>query len=614
MALFVAIFLLQKGLFMLTYHKLMPGTTLIDKLSVIWHGLPMDLSVAGYLSVIPSIVVTTSLWIKKHWLDTILKIYFATAAAALGIITVLDLELYGYWGFRLDMTPLFYFTTSPASALASVTTHQMFIGTLATTIMAYGIYKAFSLTVCKIHATTGHPKAATAVLIAFTAALFIPIRGGVTVSTMNLSRAYFSHNKILNHAAVNPAFSLLYSATHQNSFGSEYRFMTDDEMERELHALAENTSVKDSQTNASGNNNATPISLINCDRPDIYLIILESFSAHLMPSLGGESIAVNLDSIACNGVSFTHFYANSFRTDRALPSILSGFPAQPSMSLLKHVEKTESLPSLAAELKKEGYSTTYYYGGDINFANINAYLVSAGYDKIICDKDFPLTDRTSKWGAHDHLVFNRALSDALEEPMATDSAPQFVVIQTSSSHEPFEVPHIDPAFAGHAPKNAFAYTDKSLADFLNGLKRSPRYGCTLAVIVPDHLGAWPLELPEAADRHHVPLVMTGGALNGATPLSVPAPGSQNDIAATLLGMLNMDASAFPFSKNLVDATQPHYAVFTEPSLIGIVTESDTLVYNCDARKVEEANGHNPLTLEPSCKAYLQAVYKAVADL
>ena len=59
--------------------------------------------------------------------------------------------------------------------------------------------------------------------------LFLVMRGGVTVSTMNLSRAYFSGNPRLNHVAVNPAFSLLYSAMRQHDFGSQFNFYSDEE-------------------------------------------------------------------------------------------------------------------------------------------------------------------------------------------------------------------------------------------------------------------------------------------------------------------------------------------------------------------------------------------------
>ncbi len=112
MAFFVAFFVLQKVVFMLYYNSLMHDATLADHFSVIWHGLPMDFSVAGYLTVIPALMILAGIWVRHRWLDTALKAYFAVTAILLASIALLDLELYGYWGFRLDMTPLFYFSTS----------------------------------------------------------------------------------------------------------------------------------------------------------------------------------------------------------------------------------------------------------------------------------------------------------------------------------------------------------------------------------------------------------------------------------------------------------------------------------------------------------------------
>ena len=150
--------------------------------------------------------------------------------------------------------------------------------------------------------------------------------------------------------------------------------------------------------------------LLNCSRPDVYLIVMESFSSKLMATLGGKSgVAVQLDSLGQEGVLFSNFYANSFRTDRGLVSILSGFPAQPTMSLMKYPHKTAHLPSIAGTLKAEGYDVRYYYGGDADFTHMRSYLVAQGFEHIVSDVDFPVADRLSKWGVPDHLVFERLL-------------------------------------------------------------------------------------------------------------------------------------------------------------------------------------------------------------
>ena len=60
--LFVCIFVLQKPLFMLFYKSLYPDASCADWFSVIWHGLPLDLSLAGYLTAIPGFLFITSVW------------------------------------------------------------------------------------------------------------------------------------------------------------------------------------------------------------------------------------------------------------------------------------------------------------------------------------------------------------------------------------------------------------------------------------------------------------------------------------------------------------------------------------------------------------------------
>lgn len=59
--------------------------------------------------------------------------------------------------------------------------------------------------------------------------------------------------------------------------------------------------------------------------------------------------------------------------------------------------KSQTLPSIAKSLNKEGYTADMLYGGDINFTNMQSYFYSSGYSKITADRDFPLSSRLSKW-------------------------------------------------------------------------------------------------------------------------------------------------------------------------------------------------------------------------
>ncbi|MDE5786521.1 MAG: LTA synthase family protein, partial [Duncaniella sp.] len=303
-----AIMVIQKPLFLMFY----PGEAgPADFIDIIAHGFSMDLATAAYLTVIPGIILIISQWIDGRLTSRCLSVYYGLIATLLGLITVVDLVLYGYWGFRLDMTPLFYFSTSPASAMASANTWELVLGPVAVAVVSIAIYQLLRFTAGRIPVRPGGSWKRTVVAVVMTALLFIPIRGGFTVSTMNLSRAYFSQNQHFNHAAINPAFSLLYSASHQGKWNKQYNYMTPDEADVAIARLDSITAVNDS----------IPISMLRTERPDVVMIILESFSSHLFPSLGGEPVALKLDSIAATGWLWDNFYANSFRTDRALTAI-----------------------------------------------------------------------------------------------------------------------------------------------------------------------------------------------------------------------------------------------------------------------------------------------------
>jgi phosphoglycerol transferase MdoB-like AlkP superfamily enzyme len=150
--------------------------------------------------------------------------------------------------------------------------------------------------------------------------------------------------------------------------------------------------------------------------------------------------------------------------------------------------------------------------------------------------------------------------------------------------------------------------------FVDGLKQLPNYSNTLLVIVPDHLGSGLQQKHDKmVDRHHVPLIFAGGAIrNPGTRIATP--GSQNDIAATLLGLLNLDYSMFEFSHNLLNSDEPHYAVMCEPSTIGLITPDSQVAVDCDTEAVLSAEGSDTELRVKQAKAYLQLLYNKIASL
>lgn len=622
-ATFVVLFVLQKPLFL--FLEKGSATQPVDNIftelpAVIWHGLPLDLSMAGYLSVIPGFLSIAVVWLKRDLVKPIMNIYFIIASLFITCSFLLNASLYPYWKYPLDSTPLFYFFTSPADAIASVSIWQVILSIVILIVLTIGVWFTLRMRGEKRQQYSRyaygygglgsgkrnrfddfdrHRGRTSIILLLLTGLLFLPIRGGTTVSTMNTGQAYYSQNAYLNHSAVNPLFSLLESITHQEDFASQYRFMKDKEADK---IFATMTSTSDENTYPLLNE-----ATFKKGTPDILIVIMESFASDIMPSMGSyKDVAVCLDSIAQQSILFTRFYANSFRTDRGMVSILSGYPAQPTTSIMRYPRKTSQLPSIARNLAKyKNYKTTYYYGGDADFCNMRSYLVSQGYQHIISDANFPIEDKLSKWGVPDHILAARMMEDI--KAQQNEKRPMLRILQTSSSHEPFEVPY-------HRLKdkrlNAFAYTDSVMGAIVREYRKLPRWKNTLIVFVPDHVGGYKENLNDHdRSRYQIPLILAGGAIS--RPMKVGIIGSQHDIAATLLGQLGVEHREFTFSKNMMSDATPKFAFFAVNDAFGIVSEENSLIYDNRAKRIVYDKGEKGFNLKRG-QAYLQKLYDDLA--
>jgi phosphoglycerol transferase MdoB-like AlkP superfamily enzyme len=589
----VLMFLITKPIFMLVYHRLFVSSGISDYLAVIRHGMPLDLSVAGYLTVIPTLVILSSVWVQENLARNILRWYLNIMSVVLGLIFTSDLVLYHYWGFRLDSTPLFY-VDKPSLVFASVEWYE-FLGLVVLLLLIIAFfYFAFHYLV-RLDVSLGDVRTrwkSALVLLLLLAFLFLPIRGGISVSTMNVGKVYFSDKMSLNQAAINPFFSFFESLSKGDRFDKQYRFMPAAQA-RKLMACMIDAPAKDVPA------------LFTVKRPNVIIVILESFMSKDIATLGGiPGVAPNLSKISDEGILFTNFYANSFRTDRGVVSVLSGYPAQPTTSIMKYSRKNQSLPSIPKSLRRAGYDLKYYYGGDIDFTNMRAYLIGQGIENIISDKDYPMSQRLSKWGAHDAYLFQKIQNDLkgnLKQPFCK-------VVQTSSSHEPFDVPTHR---LKHPYLNGVNYTDSCLGVFFKALRKSPYWKNTVVVLCPDHAFRYPDGLNnQSVDRYKIPLIFWGGAVK--TPVRVDAYGGQIDIAATLLSQLGLPHNDFTFSKNILNSSSPHFGFFDAPDFMGMVTPDNQVVYDNGMKRTVSDVGSSKGKNLPRAKAFLQSLYDDLA--
>lgn len=583
-----------RGLFLLYNLDLTQQLTTPDIVRIFLNGLKMDLSLAGYFLLAAGLILMVSLFFKNRWSYFILNALNIFLIVFCTLLASVDVELYRHWGFRLNNAPLFYMESAGSAALGSVAVPVVFKLLLicgATAIVFIFLYNR--LITPKISALEPGKKTDSVVLLVVSGLMLIPIRGSFTVAPMNTGFVYFHKTKpFANHAAINVVWNFLY-------------FLKKGTAEKYPDNIIPGRLAEQYFRDLYPQEDASAIPLWKNKKPNIILFILESFTADVIGPLGGvPGVAPNLSQLCSEGVLFRNFYASGDRTDKGIISILSAYPAQPLTSIIKDPSKTQRLPYLNHRMLELGYHTSFVYGGDIDFANFRSYLTNSRFDHITSDEDFPAEFNKSKWGVHDHIVFQRALQEC-----DTARQPFFKVILSLSSHEPFDVPMVA-RFPGNDIENLFLnscyYTDKCIGDFITEARTSPWWDNTVILFVADHGHRLPRnrELKDK-ERYRIPLLMVGGAVRKDTVIEKYA--GQTDIANTLLAQLDQPDPAFTFSKNILSTSSRSFAVYYFNDGYGFITPHEYIIYDNVAKQFIRRDGAGPEDLDRS-KSYEQILF------
>lgn len=582
-------FFLAKVIFLVYQFEKTVTLSFGEIVSVFLHGSRLDISSTGYILLIPGLLLTLISYFEKVHHHS-MSVYTFVLLFYTSFITIVDIELYRHWGFKLDTTPLMYLGSEAAGSGDFWTTLLLTSFWLLLFLGSFWIYlKKISP---KHYSFSEFSWQQPLVFLFLTASLILPIRGSLGVAPMNVGFVYFSPDKpFANHAAVNTFWNLNYALNK----------MSDTSYPENYYSSAASKKVFNSlYTSESG----ITTKLVKTDKPNILIVVLESFTSKMIEPLSGmKGITPNINQLVKEGVLFTNMYSSGDRTDKGIVSILNGYPAQTKTSIIKFPNKIANLPFLNTYFKKNGYSTQFSYGYDINYANFKSYLNIANFDNITDKSDFPLELGLSKWGVHDHHVFNKVLQE-----LDTMSTPFFEVMMTLSSHEPFEVP-MDPVFDLKDEEaqflNAAYYTDKSFGEFIQKAKQSPWWDNTLIIAIADHGSRHPKNTPIShPGRFRIPMFWLGGALSVSDTI-ISTYGNQTDLANTLLSQFDAESSEFKFSNNLLSDSAKSFSVYLYNDGFGYFDKNSEVIYDNVGQNY--IKGGESLQKEIG-KAYLQTIY------
>lgn len=587
--LYLCIFLIiQKPVFMIYNIKNTDTLTIKDIADIYINGLSLDIAATAYLTIIPWLIILISIFFPSFKYVKTLKIYNALISLILSIVIVVDTSLYEFWMFKLDSTAFMYIN-DPKNAAANVSTYYIMIRVAAIIFLTLALYRitALSLRFCRKPTAIGMRLAAsTAIWIVVGGIIFCLIRG-VRIWPNTPSRAFYCTKPFLNNSALNPLYNVIYSLSKMDKFDNEFQEFNDNDCAKILKDMFPTQ--------------GTSRQLLNKQRPNILLIVLEGFGACFIECLDGHDIDVapNINRLCKESINFTHTYCSSFRTDRGIVSVLSGYPGQPTTSIMRFTHKLPSLPGLPKTLRKAGYETTVLYSSDMSFFNMSDYFIAVGHNRLVSDKDFPPKLHTAKWGIHDEYAFEWLYND-IQAKQRTKASPWYTTMLTISSHTPFDVPY-------HRLKdeklNSFAYTDSCLNNFIQRLKATPAWDNLLIVVTADH-GFNHRDITHP-DFPHIPFFMLGGAIKEKQNIEIIA--GQTDIAATILGQLKLPHNDFTFSRDITADTYKYpFAFSTFNNGFNFRDSTGVTVFDNTAHKAI-FNGNTDR--EKKGKAILQKLYK-----
>ena len=290
--------------------------------------------------------------------------------------------------------------------------------------------------------------------------------------------------------------------------------------------------------------------------PHIVLIAVEGLSSDFVgEDAPFRAFAPFLDSLSREGLYWKHFLSNVKDSRAAMPLITGSLPY--GHSGFTEQAEIPARMTLFSLLKKNGYRTSFQYGGNASLPGWDRLLFEERTDEVVDQKSFGSSyqrqdaDRAGvSLGYPDQALFERYL-----QTRTPTTTPRFDVIQTLSASRPYLIPDAE-AYReqaerlyreGNFPsrearvvrKNidlmaSMLYTDRQLAKFFRAFSRRSGYHRTIFILTGTHD---PAELASEGvlEGYRVPLLICSPMLQKKETFGALA--SHLDIAPSLLGSL-----------------------------------------------------------------------------
>lgn len=346
------------------------------------QGLRIDIVALCYLFGVPALFTvffhTSDLWKKilRIWLT-----FSSVFIIFMEIATPAFIETYDYRPNRLFIEYLIYpkevFSMLMEGHLSAVIFSLVFTA-LATLI--YWKISGWAVKDLRLMSWKVRPIMALVVI----AVSFIGARSSFQHRGINPAMVAFSSDALVNSLVLNSGYSVIYAAQQfkdEEKSSEIYGKMDTDEM---LHMVktARGRAVSDyiSEKFPTLTKN---IATYQGKPKNIVIILQESLGAQFIGTLGGKPLSPNIDRLAKEGWLFENIYATGTRSVRGIEAVTTGFTPTPARAVVKLNNAQSNFFTIADFLAKQGYETSFIYGGEKHFDNMASFFYGNGFKTII---------------------------------------------------------------------------------------------------------------------------------------------------------------------------------------------------------------------------------------
>lgn len=598
-------FTLGRVIFLLVYLNLLPDVPLSEFLGVFTNAFWLDLSTSCWLTAPFLVFMSLQYGIKWKGWNVVKKVLMFILLIATTLILFGEIGVYDEWRVKLSHKVLLYLK-NPKEILDTVPHSLMLVLFLSFAVylaLFQIIYSKLVIKPCILPQRWSGVKAPIAFLI-FAFLLFCGMRGGLAGVPISQSQSFFSKHAILNDISVNPQWNFVFNYVHFKSLDNKNPF-------EEMDSEKANTLLEELYATSEQD---TVLQVLTTERPNVVLILLESWSADVVASLGGrEGITPYFAQLEKEGLLFTNFYANGHRSQQSMSSVMSSFPPMQGHDVTDIFSLYKYLGSMPKMFKSLGYETSYYFAGDLNYGNIRAFILWNDFHKIMEEKDFPAEYPRGQLSIPDEYLFHENFKD-----LENAKEPFFSFVFTASSHSPYDepktVPQLDWDVDNLPYLNSVKYSDFKLYEYIEKAKTMPWYKNTLFILVSDHSHAtYKNHYVNSAEYMHVPMMWLGGALDSTyRGVVYDKICSQIDIYPTVANLLSVQNCDAYRGKNIFNVNSKEFAYYETNMGFGWVVPEGNIIYDGMNKRLSANTISDSIILEKELdngKAFLQTLYE-----